>query len=132
MNYQELLEAVKSPTNIIGLMGHQPSLKKVRQAYDNNEINEQELAEVLQELAETIKDQESFKSKEDLFRHMFPNPTKSITKTIPNLTQEEQLAYIKSTMPEKKKYSGPRKKAAPKKVVTIDVSLLPPELRGLL
>ena len=124
----ELRDAVKSPTDYIGLMGHQPSLKKIRAAHHKGDLTPQELELVLNALYnQTGGEPEPFKSAKDFYHQVFAGKLPK-AQPKPELSTAEQVSLIKDIMPKKKKYTGPRKPAA-KKEVKIDINALPPELR---
>lgn len=129
----ELRSAVKSDKDYIGLMGNQPSLRKIRVAYKASEISDQELELVLTALYNTTGGQpEPFKSAKDFYNKMFKGQLPSKPEPKPELTAVEQAMAIEAILgPKEKKYSGPRRKPV-KKEVKIDVSVLPPELRKYL
>lgn len=128
----ELRAAVKSDHDHIGLMGNQPSLRKIRTAYQADEISDTELELVLTALYNTTGGEpEPFKDAKDFYNEVFAGTLPTKKKFTPTLSVAEQAAAIKDIMPQKKKYSGPRRKAK-KKEVKIDVSVLPPELRKYL
>lgn len=128
---KEYTKLVTSPTNLINLTGHQPSLIKIRKAYHSNTITEYELHLVLNNLAIKLKgEEEPFEDKKAIYKYMFGNDPRPIKLSPPTLSAIEQAAAIQRIMPKKKKpaYTGPRKKKVEDK---IKVSILPESLRAL-
>ena len=130
----EYTALVLAPEDNIGLLGNQPKLRKIREAYKAGSLSEQDLDLVLTNLAATLEGQsESFSSLDQFVKTAFPNVNKPRVKVEkPVLSQAEQLAVIKGVLGEKKttKYTGPRKKKV-KKEDKIDMSCLPASLRHL-
>ena len=125
---QEYKEAVTSPTNYIGLMGYQPTLSNIRDAYQSSSITEEELDQVLVALYQkTQGEPEPFKSKKHMMRTVFGDASLSKDQT-ESLTQQDQLAAIQSIMGEQKK-STPRIKKEVKPSINVDA--LPANLRHL-
>ena len=127
----EYTALVLAPEDNIGLLGHQPKLRKIRQAFKSGSISESDLDIVLTNLASTLEGKsESFTSLDQFVRSKFDAPKAKVERPIP--TQAEQLAIIKGVLGEKKtSYTGPRRKSAVKKEDKVDYSVLPASLRHL-
>ena len=126
---------VTAKRNDLGLCGYQPTLNKVRTAYQANEITESDLDIVLNSLAQSLQgESEAFKSKKHALEYMFGKQLKRAaaqpTLSPVVLSAIEQCAVVKDLMPKKKAYTGPRRKKE-KKVETINVSALPAHLQHL-
>ena len=126
----EYTDAVVRKEDIIGLMGHQPTLKNIREAWHNEELSELELKFVLTKLAQKLNGEpEPFKSAKHFYREIFKNIKAQELNPIA-LSAIEQAALIKDILPQKKKYSSPRKKKVIKQE-PINKSVLPAHLRHL-
>ena len=131
---QEYTELITSQDNYLGLCGNQPTLTKIRQAYQTKEISDTDLALVLNNVAITLKGEpEAFANEKEAFKYMFGDITSKPSPTV--LSIAEQAAKIKDIMGEelskKKKYSGPRKKKAVKPTEAINMAALPIHLQYL-
>ena len=125
--------AVKSERDYIGLMGYQPTLRRIRESYHNGQVTEQELEVLLVALyKKTDGEAEPFKSAKHFYHEMFAGKKKTQQPEKPKLSAAEQAELIKDIMPKKKKTKKHDAKPKPKKQVNIDPSLLPEELRGFL
>ena len=126
----EYTDAVVSKEDNIGLMGHQPTLRKIRKAWHNQELTESDLKLVLTKLARDLNGgDEPFKSAKHFYHEAFRGMKRQ--KLNPSvLSALEQAALVKDILPSKKKPSGPRKKKAIKQE-SINVNALPAHLRHL-
>ena len=125
-------EAVKSDTDYIGLMGHQPSLKKIRFAYQNSEINDTELEIVLNALYDkTGGEAEPFKSAKHFYHEYFVTKKKHVP-VKEKLSAHEQAEAAKAILGDDAKKVKKPKKQNKKPAITIDPSLLPDDLKGYL
>jgi hypothetical protein len=127
---EEYTKLVTDPTDLIGLCGNQPTLTKIRSAYQNKEITSEELTLVLTKLAQDLAGQEEpFDEAKEVYRYMFPQDLKPELNSIV-LSAAEQVIAIKGILPKKKSYSGPRKKKE-KPVISINKTVLPAHLQHL-
>ena len=131
---REYTALITSEENVLGLCGYQPTLTKVRTAYQAGEITDSDLSLVLNNLAISLKgESEAFANQAQCLEHMFGDmkPDAKLSPVV--LSTIEQCTAIQDIMGEdlkKKSYSGPRRKAK-KKEEAINVSALPAHLRYL-
>lgn len=126
----EYINVVVKKENTIDLMGYQPTLKKIRKAWHNQELNEAELRLVLTKLAQDLGGEaETFKSAKHFYHEAF-NGIKAPKLNPKTLSAIEQTSLIKDILPQKKKYTGPRQKKVIKEQ-PINKSALPAHLRHL-
>ena len=127
---EEYIKMVTDRADNIGLMGHQPRLRKIRESYHNGELSNSDLILVLTALAQELGGEaEPYKSVQDFANHAFKDMNWEKPAPKPQLTAAEQAAAIKDILGDKKK-SKPRKKAEPKPIV-INKAALPEHLRHL-
>ena len=130
---REYTELVTAKKNLIGLCGYQPTLTKIRKAYQADKISDSDLQLVLNNVAITLGGEaEPFENKEQAWAYMFKDSKPEPKKPTPSI--EEQRILVRAINAKydepKKKYSGPRRKPK-KKVEPINVAALPASLRHL-
>jgi hypothetical protein len=128
----EYLKAILQPQDIIGLMGHQPSLRKIREAWHAGELTEEDLMIAVDYLATTLKGHpESFKDINEFVKLYWSDLVElAHNKERPKLSTDEQRDLIKRVLGDKKKRTVSKPKPQPK-AEPIDSSKLPPHLRHL-
>ena len=126
----EYMQAIKSERNIIGLMGHQPRLSKIRKSYQAGELQESDLELVVNALAKELKGEpEPFKSKRDFVQKVFGGTKASVTNV---LTGQEEIDAIARIMGDEALKKANKKSAPKKKQISIDTSVLPEHLKHLI
>lgn len=126
----EYTNAVVSKEDTIGLMGYQPTLRKIRKAWHNQELSESDLKIVLTRLAQDLDGQsETFKSAKHFYHEAFRG-TKAQKLNPSVLSALEQAALVRDILPSKKKSAAPRKKKVIKQE-PINKNALPTHLRHL-
>lgn len=126
---KEFKNVVKKVENIIGLYGHQPTLRSIRESYHNGELNDHQLDQVLKGLYDkTQGGEEPFKSAKHLYHTMFPKAKAVPKKELASV--QDQLNVIGSIVAPKKKTKA-KKKTKVKKQASIDVNMLPENLRDM-
>jgi hypothetical protein len=129
----EYTTLVIDPQDNIGLLGYQPRLRKIRQAWQDQDLSFKDLTVVLTSLAKELDgESEPFKDKDHFARYAWGDLLKKYhdrqEEPKPALSQAEQAAIIQSVMGDKKKKKRSSAPKQPKKV-EIDVNALPAHLR---
>lgn len=127
----ELHKVVCDSDDRTGLYGHQPTLVRIRQAYQAGECDLNQLEILLEALyAKTEGEEEPFESAKAFYKYMFP--TLSTPEPKPELSKAEQAKAIKAILGKDMKKT-PKRKSAPKPVAAkIDTSLIPEHLKQFL
>ena len=128
----EYTDAVKAPTNIIKLMGYQPTLLNIRIAYQAGGMSNEDLYLILANLANTLRGgPESFRDLKHFVSYAWPELATYTPTKIEIASKQDQVAIVKEMFKDDKpKYTGPRKKATPKPIA-INADDLPAQFRHL-
>jgi len=132
---KDYLKLVTDDENLIGLSGHQPTLIKIREAWENGELEHNTLLLVLNNLAIELEGEEESYSSIKTFSKEWCNigikadagrGKSEIVKSI-----QEQADIVSAMFKPKKKASSAKKSKPEPKIVSIDVNALPESLRHL-
>lgn len=123
----EYVTLVIDPENNIDLLGHQPRLHNIRKAWQDKQINIQELGIVLTALAKDLDGEaETFKSIKE-FKHLYWSDLPKKRQEKRHLTTAEQTSLISNILKDKTK-TAKRAPSKPKKI-EVDLDALPAHLR---
>ena len=125
---KDFIKAVKAEEDYMGLLGHQPSLVKVRKIYKSGLMTDEQLVQVVKAIVAKHGCQESYESIGDVAAYMFCSSPEVKKQSKPKLSPAEQTELIKSILPQKKKPTF-RRKAKPKAQTEVDYSIIPDELK---
>ena len=130
---KDYLKLVTDDENLIGLSGHQPTLIKIREAWENGELEHNTLLLVLNNLAIELEGEEESYSSIKTFSREWHNAKPGLGKTseIEIKSIQEQADIVSAMFKPKKKASSAKKSKPEPKIVSIDVNALPESLRHL-